>query len=81
MAQNSEKQLPLKNHYRDYLETLIEQFLQYLESGNQPVQLSTRIAVCSFGQLFLLEKFLVLKLSFLQVALSILPENSGEEQA
>ena len=51
----------------------------FLESGNQSFQLFTRIA--EFDQLSLLENFLVLKLSFSQVAFFILPENSREERA
>ena len=84
MTQNSEKQLSLKNdqlkHYRDYQpEILTWQLLKHLESGNQSFQLFTRIA--EFDQLSLLENFLVLKLSFSQVAFFILPENSREERA
>ena len=70
--QNSEKQLPLKNQdHRDYQqETLIEQFVKYWELGNQQFPLFSRKEACSFGQLSLLEIFLVLKVSFSQVALS-----------
>ena len=35
------------------LSSLIEQFLKYLELGNQSFQLFSRIAARSFGQLFL----------------------------
>ena len=86
VTQNSEKQLPLKNywlqHHRDYQqEILIGQFLRYLQLGNQPSQLFTRIEARSFGQLSFLQTFMVSKRLFSQVALSILPENSAEEQA
>ena len=41
---------------------LIEQFLKYLESGNQPFQLFTRIAAWALDQFSFLENFLMLKL-------------------
>ena len=86
VTQNSEKQLRLKNywlqHHRDYQqEILIGQFLRYLQLGNQTSQLFTRIETCSFGQLSFLQTFMVSKLPFSQVALSILTENFAEEQA
>ena len=54
-------------------------FSKVFESVNQPFQLL--LAASSFGQFSLLKTLLVLKLSFSQVELSILPENFGEKQA
>ena len=70
---------------RDYeQEVSIGQFLKYLESENQPFKPFTRIAACSFSKIhfyfYFFPNFLGVKLSFTQVTLSILIENSGEER-
>ena len=81
--QKSEKQLSLKNYQQEKLSTKnsYQTISKVFAIGKSTIPTIYENRSLFFWPTFFLGTFLMLKLPFSQVALSILPENSAQEQA
>ena len=83
VTQKSEKQLSLKNYQQEKLSTKnsYQTISNVFAIGKSTIPTIYENRSLFFWPTFFLGTFLMLKLPFSQVALSILPENSAQEQA